>query len=331
MIHTGPGRAARCLRTAAVALGISWPLCLPAQVLTRVDLDNDSFNFWQPPKRRADREYTQGTRIAVLWPSDSRLARRLLGPEQQCTTVDAAARDCRMLFAAATQAMFTPQLDPRIRTVNERPYAGWLGAEFGVQRDRLHGLTAWSVSLGVTGKASLAEPGQKAVHRLLRFRPPVGWDAQLPNELAVMVSYRGARDLVRLRHRPTGLGVVVAPEWRARVGTLATDATGAMQVVAGIRPPSPWNTGASLEPVPWGVYLRAGAHQHVIARNMFLDGTLFSPSRRVNKEVFLRETELGVGIRMPIGLLEWRVHSLGREYLRQPKAHAYSTFAFSAR
>jgi hypothetical protein len=26
-----------------------------------------------------------------------------------------------------------------------------------------------------------------------------------------------------------------------------------------------------------------------------------------------------------------RVHSLGREYERQPRAHAYSTFAFSAR
>jgi lipid A 3-O-deacylase len=330
MIFTGPRSGTR--RVAAIlVLGLGWSARLPAQVLTRVDLDNDSFNFWQPPARRADREYTQGTRIAVVWPSDSRLARRLLGHDQQCTTVEAVARNCRMMFVAGTQAIFTPQLNPRVRTPDERPYAGWLGAEFGVQRDRLHSLSALSVSLGVTGKASLAEPGQIAVHRLLRFRPPTGWDAQLPNEVAAMVTYRGARDVVRLRHQLTGLGVIVAPEWRARLGTLATDATGSLQVVAGVRPPSPWNTGASLEPVPWGLFLRAGARQHVIVRNMFLDGTLFSPSRSVAKRMVLGETELGLGVRTPIGLLEWRVHSLGLEYERQPRAHAYSTFAFSAR
>lgn len=304
---------------------------MQAQVLTRVDLDNDSFNFWQSPKKRADREYTQGTRIAVLWPTSAPWAQRLLGGPQQCDTTDGAARDCRMLVAAATQAIYTPHLDLRVRTPDERPYAGWLGAEFGVQRDRANGLASLTVSLGVTGKASLAEPGQKLVHRLFRFRPPIGWDAQLPSEPAAMVTYRGAQDLVHLRHARSGVGIRVAPEWRARVGTLVTDATAGLQIVAGVRPSSPWNTAASTDQGRWGLFLRAGAAHHAVARNLFLDGTLFRESRSVEKEWNFGETEVGVGIRMPAGVLEWRVHSLGREYQRQPRPHAYSTFAFAVR
>lgn len=303
---------------------------LPAQVLTRVDLDNDSFNFWQAPKQRADREYTQGTRIQVLWPASGRLARRLLGGSQQCG-VGAGDRDCRMVSVAATQAIYTPHLDLRLRTTAERPYAGWLGAELGVQRDRDRSLTAFSVSLGVTGKASLAEPGQKAVHKVFGFRPPVGWDGQLPSEVAVMAQYRGALALLRGRHRRSGFGVIIAPEWRARAGTLATDATVGMQVVMGIRPPSPWNTAASADQGRWGLFLRAGAAQHAVARNLFLDGATFADSRSVSKRPTYGETQLGLGLRLPVGVLEWRVHSLGREYQSQPRAHAYSTLAFAVR
>ncbi|MES3032425.1 MAG: lipid A deacylase LpxR family protein [Gemmatimonadota bacterium] len=303
---------------------------LGAQVMTRVDLDNDSFNFWQAPKRRADREYTQGTRIQVLWPSDGRLVRRLLGGAQQCS-VGTGDRDCRMVSLAATQAIYTPNLDQRRRTAFERPYAGWLGAELGVQRDRERSLTALGISLGVTGKASLAEPGQKAVHKLFGFRPPIGWDGQLPSEVAVMATYRGAQALVRRRHQRSGLGLIIAPEWRARVGTVATDATVGMQVVFGIRPPLPWNTAASSEQGRWGLFLRAGAAQHAVARNLFLDGTTFSDSRRVSKRPTFGETELGLGLRLPGGVVEWRVHSLGREYELQPRPHAYSTLAFSVR
>ncbi len=327
--HTLPTRMPLAiLLLLCMTLAMAAPL--RAQVLTRVDLDNDSFNFWQAPKRRADREYTQGTRIQVLWPTDSRVARRLLGGPQQCR-VGMGDRDCRMLSVAATQAIYTPNLELRRRTAYERPYAGWLGTELGVQRDRARGLTALSVSLGVTGKASLAEPGQKAVHKLFGFRPPIGWDGQLPSELAVMATYRGAQSLVRARHARSGFGVIVAPEWRARVGTLATDATVGMQVVLGIRPPLPWNTAASPDHGRWGIFLRAGAAQHAVARNLFLDGTTFADSRSVPKRPTFGETELGLGLRFPIGVLEWRVHSLGREYELQPRPHAYSTLAFAVR
>ncbi len=304
---------------------------LPAQVVTRVDLDNDSFNFWQPPKKRADREYTQGTRVNLLWPTSNRLARRLLGGAQRCGS-DIVARDCRMASIALAQAIYTPNLDLRVRSDDERPFAGWLGIEFGAQRDRAESLHELTFTLGFTGPASLAEPAQKTVHRVFRFRPPVGWDGQLPTELAFAASYRGTWNALHLRHQTSGMRLLLAPVWSARVGTLAIDASGGAQLVAGFHAPSPWSTAPNVRGDRWGLYARAGVSQALVARNLFLDGSTFADaSARVSRNVSVRTTEVGLGFRIPVGLVEWRVHSRGREYRQQPRAHAYSTFSFAVR
>ena len=305
--------------------------CVSAQMVTRVDLDNDSFNFWQAPKVRADREYTQGTRVNLLWPTGNRLARRLLGGGDRCVA-SAIERDCRMASIALQQAIYTPTLDLRVRNVNERPFAGWLGAEFGVQRDGRESVRAFNLIVGVTGPASLAEPAQKAVHRAFNFRAPVGWNSQLASEVAVAASYRGAWNAIRLRHQTSGMRLLVAPIWSARVGTLATDAVAGLQLTAGFRPPSPWQAAPNARGDRWGLFLRAGLSQSLVGRNLFLDGSTFADSSaRVTRNVAVGETELGLGFRTPVGLVEWRVHSRGREYRLQPRAHAYSTFSFALR
>ncbi len=318
-------------RLAAIAVlcaGASLPV--RGQVATRIDLDNDSFNFWQAPKRRADREYSQGTRINLLWPTANTAARRLLGGPQHCHA-PAAERDCRLMSFGLVQAIFTPTLDLRYRSLDERPFAGWLGLEFGAQRDKDRSLRAYSLMLGVTGPASLAAPAQKWVHRNFGFRPPVGWERQLPTELAIVAAYRGAREFGRFEDASTGLRMHLAPVWAARLGTVATDATLGLQVTAGLRPPRPWQA-PNHRGDRWGAFVRAGAAQSAVLRNLFLDGSTFnSQSLRVTRNVWLSELELGAGLRSPIGLLEWRLHRRGKEYQFQPKAHAYSTVSFSLR
>ncbi len=311
---------------AVLSAGVNAPL--PGQRTTRVDLDNDSFNFWQPPNQRADREYSQGTRINLLWPTTNPVVRRLLGGAQECDG-GASARDCRLLSVALVQAIFTPTLDLRYRTLDERPFAGWLGVELGAQRDRERSLRSYSLTLGVTGPASLAEPAQKAVHRNFGFRRPVGWDRQLPTEVAVAATYRGARALGRREPAASGFRLHVAPVWSARLGTVATDASLGLHLTAGLRPPLPWHA-PNHRGDRWGVFGRAGATQSAVLRNLFLDGSTFNTqSLRVVRNVWLSELELGAGLRSPIGLLEWRLHSRGKEYLLQPKSHAYSTVSYS--
>lgn len=327
-----PVGPARLRRIAAIAVLVAalLPSRAVAQLLTRVDLDNDSFNFWQAPARRADREYSQGVRVNLLWPTDGIVARRLVGGPNLCAP-DAVARDCRMMSVAATQKIYTPDLVVRRRRPTERPFAGWLGAELGVQRDRAAGLTAWSVTVGVTGAPSFGEAAQKSVHRLLGFVPPDGWDAQLPTEVAFAVRYHGARQVLRVEQPSTGLRLIVAPNWSARVGTLATDASAGIGLTAGLRPPVPWATAARSRGDRWGLFARAGATQAVVARNLFLDGTSFTRSARVARNLLVHDVELGVGVRSPVGMIEWRMHRQSREYRLQPRPHAYSTFAFSLR
>jgi len=320
----------RRFAAAAVLVASALPSSAMAQMLTRVDLDNDAFNFWQAPARRADREYSQGARVNLLWPTGGDLARRLLGGPHLCTE-EAASRDCRMLSIAATQKIYTPDLVLRRRQPSERPFAGWLGAELGVQRDRATGLSAWSVTVGVTGEPSFGEAAQKSVHRIFGFREPDGWNAQLPTEVAFALRYNGARQLLRAEQLSTGLRLIVAPSWSARVGTLATDASAGISMTAGLRPPAPWATGASSRSDRWGIFARVGATQSVVARNLFLDGTAFTRSARVSRNLLIGEVDVGVGLRSPVGMVEWRMHRQGREYRLQPRSHAYSTFAFSLR
>jgi lipid A 3-O-deacylase len=238
-----------------------------------------------------------------------------------------------MLSVGLSQAIYTPNLDLRTRTADERSFAGWLGADVGLLRDRDDQFTAFTLSVGVTGPPSLAEPAQKAVHRTFGFRPPVGWDTQLPTEVAFAAGYQGGVNVIRLRSERSGLRLLVAPLWSARVGTLATDATAGVELTAGLRPPSPWQTQPNARRDRWALFARAGASQRLVGRNLFLDGSTFGGGvAGVPRERWVSETSLGVGVRLPEGMLvEWRVHSLTREYERQPKAHAYSTFAFAFR
>ncbi len=314
----------------AGAIIIGSGACARAQGVTRVDIDNDSFNFWQAPGVRADREYSQGFRVNVLRPTPSGIARRLLGGSNQCAET-AALRDCRLVSFAINQAIYTPTLDFRRRAAGERPYAGWLGAEVGVQREQNRALTAFSVGMGVTGEPSMAEAAQKAVHRIFGFPPPEGWDAQLPSELAFVATYTGAVDAVRLQHAASGFALHVAPQWTVRAGTMATDASAGAQLTIGIRPPMPWAATSSGRADGWGAYLRAGATQAVIGRNLFLDGSTFAKSVHVDKNRWVGAANVGVGLRTPLGIVEWQVHAGGREYQSQPKSHAYSTFSFTVR
>lgn len=81
----------------------------------------------------------------------------------------------------------------------DRPFAGYLYAE---------GAMSWfysnetilrtSVQAGTTGKNSLAEAGQKLLHRTFGFYDTGGWDYQIKNELTLNLSAQYTKLLTRI-------------------------------------------------------------------------------------------------------------------------------------
>lgn len=297
-----------------------------AQPIAQVELDNDAFNFWQAPPSRADREYTQGMRVALAVPARRNPLAPLLGGGSVCSR-----SDCLVSLLAVSQAIYTPNLVARSRAAGERPFAGWLALELGARRERPAAIDETTIAVGITGPASLAGSLQRTLHSQFNFRTPQGWEGQLPNELAVTLRYAGARELLRGRqtHRQTQLAL--APVWAVQLGTRATDAMLGLQSTIGLRPPLPWRPTHTDRNDRWGLYLSAGASGTAVFHNLVLDGTVFRASAAVPKRLLVPEMQFGFGVRGSRGSAEWRVHRLGREYDSQPQPHTYSSFVFTLR
>jgi lipid A 3-O-deacylase len=117
----------------------------------------------------------------------------------------------------AGQKMFNPYSGyaPNPAT-QDRPFAGYLYAE---------GAMSWfhsnetilktSIQVGTTGKNSLAEGGQKLLHRTFGFYDTGGWDYQIKNELTLNLSAQYTRLLARVADNAVDLSF----EGYANLGT----------------------------------------------------------------------------------------------------------------
>lgn len=212
---------------------------------------------------------------------------------------------------------------------DDRPYGGWLhagllfqylhAAERPVDSSRL----TLQATVGVTGPAAFAGETQRAWHSALNHifgrtvaKLPIGWDKQLPTEPAFHLSV--------LREKTLLWSPYVDASWSAgaMLGTVFVNASLGATVRAGVlaRPfglaqimPSvrrvkqtqgaaegqPVETGAQPETPErvWEAYFFARGQARFVARNLFLDGTLFVPSVSVRKTPFVGDSEFGGAVR----------------------------------
>jgi hypothetical protein len=146
---------------------------------------------------------------------------------------------------------------------------------------------------------------------------PIGWEAQLPTEPALHLS--------ALREQPLLWSPYVDATWSAgaMLGTVFTNVSlggtvrvGFLARPFGLSPILPSLTEARLraqgEPETdvqeareeaeaqqrtWEAYLFARGQARFVARNLFLDGTLFRNSVGVRKAPFVGDSELGAAVR----------------------------------
>ncbi|MCH8323057.1 MAG: lipid A deacylase LpxR family protein, partial [Proteobacteria bacterium] len=136
-----------------------------------VEVDNDVLT-------PADQYFTNGVRVSVAFgeaaqkPWMDRLADKI--PFLSKTYNE------RIISFALGQNIYTPaDTAPFTLTISDRPYAGWLYGEFGIEVQTDQVSEYFIFQAGMIGPASLADRAQRSYHRLISVARPNGWAHQL--------------------------------------------------------------------------------------------------------------------------------------------------------
>jgi lipid A 3-O-deacylase len=314
----------RTVLGAVLAALLALPGAAPAQGAVRsvrLEADNDAFNFWLPLPR-PDHDYTHGMRLTVDADAAPLWGARLAPGLRPCGR-DAAVR-CLASRLEVGQEIYTPRRDAPDPIPGERPYAGWLYAAGTARVLDPRSERTLGVEVGVTGPPSLAEAVQTGFHEVTGMWEPAGWEEQLGFEPAVAVRAGGARLVAE--ERAGGVRVLtLAPRVGVAVGNLLTGASAAVEARVGYGVPHPWGRGAGREPRV-AVYATGAARGEWVLRNLFLDGSTFRESARVDKLPLVGEWEAALGVRAGDVVAAFRVVTRGREYHTGPAEHRFSGF-----
>lgn len=192
------------------------------------------------------------------------------------------------------QEMNTPDEDTNPNpNENDQPFSGILYIDSSLYAQKKDWMHVWQLKLGVVGPMSHAEDVQRGIHKLIGASKPQGWDAQMPNEAVINLTYTVAHlaaagpvgDSAQWRLVPvatlglgnyfTGAGLGVYGE----VGWSLVDALGVNALRSGFNVAS----AVGVKPSPhWALSFFGGVGAYGVAHYLPLDGTLFHDSPSVD-------------------------------------------------
>ncbi len=258
---------------------------------------------------RTDRYYTNGLKLGVGVPFDllqlpAAEVLRALDPEGGAGVQVG-------LFLG--QHMYTPRdITLAAPQPNDRPWAAWLYLGGVAQRARGNRLDTVEFDVGMVGPAALGEPVQTVWHRLIDTRTPRGWDNQIPNEPAFMMTY------VQKRRFGNGHADLVL-SGGGSLGTVMTHARAGLMLrlghrLTGFGPDTIEPGGAMLHGtravgerdfsgLSWSVF--AGIDHRHVAHNIFLDGPVFRSGPSVERIAHVIDRSVGFSLRVDRLRFSW--------------------------
>ncbi len=274
------------------------PALPPADPRAAIGLvvENDAF------VSNRDRWYTDGVRLSFTSAEDA-LPAPMAWLDARLAALFGPARSRWGL--AIGQSIFTPvDLDRRNPDPRDRPYAGYLYAQIGLERRTADRLDRVALQLGVVGPSALAEQAQTFAHSILDQRPSLGWAFQLRDEPVFNLHAERIWRLA-LAAPAEGLEMDALPALSLAAGTVQVHAGLGVRLRLGqglardfgpprIRPAIA--DGAPPVGEGFGWYLFAGAGGRAVARDIFLDGNTFRDSRSVDREPVVGEFEIGAAL-----------------------------------
>ena len=233
------------------------------------------------------------------------------------------------------QMMFTPEHTAlAVPPPDERPYAGFLYSALTLTTTTGSGQNQLRVQLGMIGPASLAADSQKFIHDLRGFSLPQGWNAQLRDELGLVISYQKSQTLASLA-APSGAGMDFKMHLGGTMGNVFDYLnTGVMGRIGfdlpaddgppRMEPSAPGSYSYNPDGV-MGAYLFAGAEARLVGRNIFLDGNSFQASRMVSKKTIVGDLIVGGAVAFEDFQLSFTHVFRSREYARQKPFDEFGT------
>ncbi|MGF1543545.1 MAG: lipid A deacylase LpxR family protein [Parvularculaceae bacterium] len=249
-----------------------------------------------------DRNYTAGQKGVYLsgplgqGSFAAGISRALFGDEGD--------RDVRQSFAIGQSIFTADDITVAEPLPDQRPYAGWLYAEYSVLSQNYRGADVVTMQAGVVGSSAQGEAVQNLWHDLIAGPRAQGWDNQIDDEVAINVSY----DHMWRPRRIFG-GDRFAADWSpsagADFGNVRIDAHAGMtfRIGRGLKNDyGPPRIAPALGGVAYvaprsrfGWHLFAGMEGRAVVHDIFLDGSLFrrgDPS--VPSRVFVGDFQGGI-------------------------------------
>ncbi len=230
------------------------------------------------------------------------------------------------------QAMYTPADTKRADLIkNDRPYAGWTYAAVAFHSKNERRLDSMEIQVGVVGPQSYAQFTQKAVHDLRGFASPQGWDNQLKNEPGLNFIYARKWRVFDIG-LGKGLGVDVLTLLGGALGNIYTYANTGIEARFGWNIPVDFGesqiqpASSSNDPVTakysrlsgfegYSLFFYATADGRAVLRDIFLDGNTITRSHSVDKEYFVGNVAVG------IGMILYRIKISMAEVIRTKEFH----------
>lgn len=270
-----------------------------------------------------DRYYTNGLRAEYAREGRGAgtlaraLATRLLGAKAGDPVLDS---------MAVGQTIFTPENiltpDP---LPDQRPYAGFLFADYTINRESERGADWLLFQVGLVGPEAGGEWAQNWYHRQIIDRPEAqGWDNQLSTEVGFVLAYDRQMKPVRLLDGGH-LSADLVSHYGVAAGTLHTDARAGATVRLGSGleldrgPPriKPAISGAGYFQRGDGLsgYLFSGLELRAVAHDIFLDGSLFRSSEpSVPSRPLVLDVQAG-------GLVQYRDTQVSLTFVQRTKEY----------
>ncbi len=212
---------------------------------------------------------------------------------------------------------------------NDRPWAGWLyiNPSFSVRGENR--MDVFELSFGVVGPWSGAEEAQKWAHEIIDSTTPAGWDNQLSNEFAFVLSWQRYWRYALTDELEDTFGADFVGNVGFSAGNVYVYGEAGFMFRAGyniphdygvslIRPAGTYGTPIDdSDPrlddgFDFSIFGFTGTQQRIVGRNMFLDGNTFANSASIDKHVWVGDFRAGVGATMgPVYAnfsMDWRTN-----------------------